>query len=240
MALRSTGTPFQRARRRGGAGVKQTARALPPGPCFRRARSLAKGEPRSHGRRPRVPPGPRYNNSRSALRSWGYVSPHLSGAVNTAEGAAQLPVMLSISTLPSQFSSTALLHDSTPARVGPLSQPPPSPHHGVGLGPAELGHPVEDVTPDHGLPSGRLRALTCIGRTRSQRAPAVGSPTPSATLVVRPYESSEEPLLAAPTGRPWAPRTPQSDEGGSRSPRPLYRPRRPDRRSTCGHRPRPP
>ena len=24
-------------------------------------------------------------------------------------------------------------------------------HHGVGLRPAELGHPVEDVTPDHNL-----------------------------------------------------------------------------------------
>ena len=24
-------------------------------------------------------------------------------------------------------------------------------HHGVGLWPAKLGHPVEDVTPDHGL-----------------------------------------------------------------------------------------
>ena len=28
---------------------------------------------------------------------------------------------------------------------------PPSRHHGVGLWPAELDHPVEDVTPDHGL-----------------------------------------------------------------------------------------
>ena len=28
---------------------------------------------------------------------------------------------------------------------------PPSRHHGVGLWPAEFGHPVEDVTPDHGL-----------------------------------------------------------------------------------------
>ncbi len=87
-------------------------------------------------------------------------------------------------------------------------------------------------------PSGRLRAVTCIGRTRSQREPAVGNPTPSATLVVRPHESSEEPLLAAPTVRPWVPQTPQSDEEGSQSGRPLYRPTRPDRRPTCGHRPR--
>lgn len=32
---------------------------------------------------------------------------------------------------------------------------PPSRHRGVRLRPAELGHPVEDVTPDHGL--SRLR-----------------------------------------------------------------------------------
>ena len=32
---------------------------------------------------------------------------------------------------------------------------PPSRHHGVGLLPAELGHPVEDAAPDHGL--SRLR-----------------------------------------------------------------------------------
>ncbi len=32
---------------------------------------------------------------------------------------------------------------------------PPSRHHGAGLWPAELGHPVEDVAPDHGL--SRLR-----------------------------------------------------------------------------------
>jgi hypothetical protein len=89
-------------------------------------------------------------------------------------------------------------------------------------------------------PSGCPRALTCTGRNRSQPAPAVGSPTPSATLVVQPYESSEEPLLAAATVRPWVPPTPHSDEDGSRSRRPLYRPRRPDRRSTCGRRPRPP
>ena len=30
-----------------------------------------------------------------------------------------------------------------------------SPHHGVGLWPAEFGHPIEDVTSDHGL--SRLR-----------------------------------------------------------------------------------
>jgi len=28
---------------------------------------------------------------------------------------------------------------------------PRSRHHGVGLRPAEFGHPVQDVTPDHGL-----------------------------------------------------------------------------------------
>ena len=35
------------------------------------------------------------------------------------------------------------------------SPTPRSRHHGVGLRPAELGHPVEGVTPDHGL--SRLR-----------------------------------------------------------------------------------
>ena len=29
-------------------------------------------------------------------------------------------------------------------------------HHGVGLRPAELGHPVQDVTPDHGLSALRV------------------------------------------------------------------------------------
>ena len=42
----------------------------------------------------------------------------------------------------------ALLHDSTPARVGAAFPPHRSRHQGVGLRPAELGHPVEDVTLD--------------------------------------------------------------------------------------------
>ena len=61
----------------------------------------------------------------------------------------------------------------------------------------------------------RLRARACIGRSCFQRAHAVGSPTPSATLVARPGESSQEPCHAAPMGRPLAPPTPQSDEGES-------------------------
>ena len=41
----------------------------------------------------------------------------------------------------------------------------PSRHHGVGLRPAELGHPVEDVTPDHGL------SLLRVAVPRLQAAP---------------------------------------------------------------------
>ena len=55
----------------------------------------------------------------------------------------------------------ALLHDSIPARVGLLSQPPRSRHHSVGFWPTQLGHPVEDVTPDRGLPTLRL-AVPCL------------------------------------------------------------------------------
>ena len=60
------------------------------------------------------------------------------------------------------------------------------------------------------LSAGRFR----YNSLHSQRAPAVGSPTPSATPVARPCESSEETLHAAPRGRRWAPPTAQSDEGG--------------------------
>ncbi len=98
-----------------------------------------------------------------------------------------------------------------PGASGATFPTPRSRHHGVGFQPTEFGHLVEDVTPDRGLSPlrlavPRLQAASEHGLVAEEavfNAPAVGSPTPSATPVARPCESSEKPLHAAPRGRPW-------------------------------------
>ena len=54
------------------------------------------------------------------------------------------------------YAHTALLHDSTPGASGAAFPTPRSRHHGVGFRPTQLGHPVEDVTPDRGFSALRL------------------------------------------------------------------------------------
>ena len=106
-------------------------------------------------------------------------------------------------------SEMALLHDSTAARVGGAFPTSRSGHHSAGFRPTQLGHPVEDVTPDRNfsplcLAVPRLQSASEHGLVSEeavfQRVPAVGSPTPSATLVARPGESSQEPCHAAAHG----------------------------------------
>ena len=79
----------------------------------------------------------------------------------------------------------ALLHDSTAARVGALFQLLVQDTTAQDFRPTQLGHPVEDVTPDRNfsplcLAVPRLQAASEHGLVSeeacSQRAPAVGSP----------------------------------------------------------------
>ena len=78
-----------------------------------------------------------------------------------------------------------------PTRFKPSS---PSPTDAVRDGSAKLGHPVQNVTREHGLtPLPRCTACpktvaddrTCTGRTHSPRALADGHQTPSSTVAVR-------------------------------------------------------
>ena len=78
-----------------------------------------------------------------------------------------------------------------PTRFKPSS---PSPTDAVRDGSAKLGHPVQNVTREHGLtplprlncvPEDSRRRSTCTGRTHSPRARADGHQTPSSTVAGR-------------------------------------------------------
>ena len=126
---------------------------------------------------------------------------------------------------------------------------PGSRHHGVGFRPTELGHPVEDVTPDRCLSPLRLAVprlqVTSEHGLVSEEA-VLNAPLLSVTRLLLPLSSPAlaNSLKSRFTLRPWA-------AGGSRRHGRVTRwdhnhdvlcacRRWPDRRPICGRRPRPP
>ena len=95
---------------------------------------------------------------------------------------------------------------------------PRSRHHGIGFRPTELGHPVEDVTPDRDLSPLPL-VVHCL-QAASEHGLVSEEPVLHARLlsVARLLLPRSSPNLANPlksrfTLRPWTSPTPQSDEG---------------------------
>ena len=105
-----------------------------------------------------------------------------------------------------------------PGASGAAFPIPRSRHHGVGLRPTELGHPVEDVTPDRGLSPLPL-VVHCL---QAASEPGLVSEEPvlhacllsvARLLLPRSSPNLANPLKSRFTLRPWTSPTPQSDEG---------------------------
>ncbi len=103
-------------------------------------------------------------------------------------------------------------------REGAAFPIPRSRHHGIGFRPTELGHPVEDVTPDRDLSPLPL-VVHCL-QAASEHGLVSEEPVLHACLlsVARLLLPRSSPNLANSlksrfTLRPWTSATPQSDEG---------------------------